>query len=119
MKKRKCRVTAGKPANHSSIRAGSRACGANLCDLRKGPLQGEPFFLPCNGKEKLGNFFDQQSKNKESKEQMGSFVHKTAKSVLAFSVLRTALPPYIEYIHIAMGSWDICCIILENPSVQN
>lgn len=50
---------------------------------------------------------------------MGSFVHKTAKSVLAFSVLRTTLPPYIEYIHIAMGSWVICCIVLENPAVQN
>lgn len=46
------RGNAGKPANHSSIRAYSRACGANLCDLHKGPLRGEPFFLPCNGKEK-------------------------------------------------------------------
>lgn len=52
MKEGKCRVTAGKPANHSSIRADSRACGANLSDLHKGPLRGEPFFLPCNGKEK-------------------------------------------------------------------
>ena len=70
-------------------------------------------------KKKLGNFFDQQSKNKESKEQMGSFVYKTAKSVLAFSVLRTALPPYIEHLHISVGSWDIFCVVLENPSVQN
>lgn len=62
-------------------------------------------------KKKLGNCFDQQSKNKESKEQMGSFVHKTAKSVLAFSVLRTVLPPYIEYVHpISIGYWDIWCI---------
>lgn len=52
VKEGKRRVTAGKPANHSSIRADSRACGANLCDLHKGPLWGEPFFLPCNGKEK-------------------------------------------------------------------
>lgn len=70
-------------------------------------------------KKKLGNSFDQQSKNKESKEQMGSFVHKTAKSVLAFSALRMALPPYIEYMHISVGSGDICCMVLENPSVQN
>lgn len=47
-------------------------------------------------KKKLGNSFDQQSKNKGSKEQMGSFVHKTAKSVLASSALRAALPPYME-----------------------
>lgn len=70
-------------------------------------------------KKKLGNSFDQQSKNKESKEQMGSFVRKTTKSVLPFSVLRTALPPYIAYMHISVGSWDICCVVLENPSVQN
>lgn len=41
---------------------------------------------------------------------MGSFVQKTAKSVLAFSVLRTVLPPYIEYVHISAGFWNICCI---------
>jgi len=62
-------------------------------------------------KKKFGNSFDQQSKNKESKEQMGSFVHKTAKSVLAFSALRTVLPPYIECMHISVGSWDICSIV--------
>lgn len=38
VKEGKCRVTAGKPANHTSIRADSGACGANLCDLHKGPL---------------------------------------------------------------------------------
>lgn len=69
-------------------------------------------------KKKLGSSFDQQSKNKESKEQMGSFVHKTAKSVLAFSVLRTALPPYIEDVHISVWSWDICGIVLEKRIVQ-
>lgn len=47
-------------------------------------------------KKKLGNCFDQQSKSKESKEQMGSFVLKTAKSVLAFCVLRTVVLPYID-----------------------
>lgn len=60
-------------------------------------------------KKKLGNSFDQQSKNKESKEQMGSFVQKTAKSVLAFSVLRTVLPPHMEYVQISIGYSNICC----------
>lgn len=49
---------------------------------------------------------------------MDSFVHKTAKSVLAFSVLRTALPPYTEYMHVSMGSGDTCCKVLENFSIQ-